>query len=75
VVEVDERGRVTAAYLPGARSPELDSCILKEVRDYGWHFEPARECNGDPIAGEFAADEGIVCGHLALEATSGRTRS
>jgi len=32
VVQVDEHGRVTGAYLRGRRSPELDGCILGEVR-------------------------------------------
>jgi hypothetical protein len=43
------------------RSPELDACILQEVRDNGWEFEPAHECNGDPLAGEYVTEEGIVC--------------
>ena len=38
VVEVDERAQVTAAFIPGVRSPELDACILAEVRQNGWDF-------------------------------------
>jgi hypothetical protein len=75
VVEVDDRGNATAAYIPGMRSPTLDACILKEVRQNGWEFDPARECNGDPLAGEYVTEEGIVCGQLARRATSGRTTS
>src|SRR5262245_61041489 len=41
VVAIDEHGGVTAAYIPGMRSPELDDCILTEVRTAGWEFEPA----------------------------------
>jgi hypothetical protein len=74
VVRVDERGRVTEAYIRGMRSPELDACILREVRANGWQFGPARECNGDPIAGEYVADIGIVCGDVSSEVASGRTR-
>ena len=73
VVQVDEHGRVTGAYLRGRRSPELDGCILGEVRANGWEFGPARECNGDPIAGEYVAELGIVCGSDAAKVASGRT--
>ena len=61
VVRVDKLGRVTEAYIRGMRSPELDACILREVRANGWEFEPARECNGDPIAGEYAAEIRVIC--------------
>jgi hypothetical protein len=65
VVEIDEHGEATAAYIPGMRSPELDACVLKEIHDYRWEFEPARECSGDPLAGQYVTEEGIVCGPRA----------
>jgi hypothetical protein len=75
VVRVDERGNPTEAYIVGMRSPEVDACILAELRAKGWVFDPARECNGDPIAGEYTGDyeAEITCGHELSEATSGRT--
>ncbi len=61
VVEIDERGNPTAAYIPGMRSSQLDACILNEIRDAGWAFEPARECSGEPLAGEYVTEQSIVC--------------
>ena len=74
VVRVDEHAQLLEAYIPGTRSPELDACILKELRVSGWRFEPARECNGDPLAGDYVEESGIVCGHASSRVTGGRTR-
>jgi TonB family protein len=62
VIRVDERGQVKEAYIPGMRSPALDECVLAEVRALGWAFEPAHECNGDPLPGEYTHDFSIECG-------------
>ena len=62
VVRVDREGRVLEAFIREQRSPSIDACILDEVRH--WSFEPARECNGDPMPGEFTSDYGIICDGL-----------
>jgi hypothetical protein len=63
-LRVDEGGAVVAAYIPGQRSAELDECLLAEVRTRGWAFQPARECNGDPIAAEFEVTGMVICDPL-----------
>ena len=73
VVRVDKHGQMLEAYIPGLRSFERDACVLKELRASGWRFEPARECNGDPLAAEYVENSGIVCGHASSQETSGRT--
>jgi hypothetical protein len=65
VIRVDERGRVTEAFVPSTRSPEIDSCVLREVRENGWTFEPARDCSGVPVPGEYTTDVRIICGRAA----------
>ena len=60
-LRIDEQGQIMAAYVLGQRSPELDECLLAEVRARGWAFQPARGCNGDPLPGEFAAEGSIIC--------------
>ena len=74
VVRVDESGHVTDAYIRGMRSVGLDACVLKEVRANDWRFGPARDCYGDPIAGEYVSEMGIICGNVALKVASGRTK-
>ena len=74
MVRVDESGHVTDAYIRGMRSVGLDACVLKEVRANDWRFGPARDCYGDPIAGEYVSEMGIICGNVALKVASGRTK-
>ena len=69
VIRVDERGQVTEAYVPGARSPKTDGCILAEVRANGWTFAPARDCSGLPVPGEYTTDLSIVCGKVGGRTT------
>jgi hypothetical protein len=61
VVRVDMSGRPIEAFVPGRRSPALDACLLAEVQRWPVAFEPARECNGEPLAGEFRTDWEITC--------------
>jgi hypothetical protein len=62
IVRVDRDGHVTEAFIEGQRSATTDACILAEVRQSS--FEPARECDGDPLPGEFSEDYGIACTEL-----------
>ena len=59
-LEIDEGGTVTAVYVLGQRSPQRDECLLAEVKSMGWAFQPARECNGDPLPGEYALERSII---------------
>jgi hypothetical protein len=61
VVRVDASGQPIEAFIPGQRSPSLDACLLAEVRSWRVAFEPARECSGEPLIGEFQTDWQITC--------------
>jgi hypothetical protein len=63
-LSIGEQGEITAAYILGERSPQLDECLLAEVQSKGWTFQPARECNGDPLAAEFEVGGAIICDPL-----------
>lgn len=63
LMHIDDQGQVTEARILGIRhSPELANCLLAEVRANGWTFEPARDCNGDPMPGEYTSDVAPECG-------------
>jgi len=80
IVKVDASGQVSEAFIAEQRSPTIDACILRDVRQ--WSFLPARECSGEPIAGEYTSAYGIICDEIGMpgtpaqsqEGTSGRTR-
>ncbi len=59
VALVDRRGRATEAFLREKRSPSLDACVLASVQQMP--FEPARECNGDALPGEYRVSFIIAC--------------
>ncbi len=65
VIRVDEGGHITEAFVPRSRSPGVDACVLSELRATGRTFEPARDCNGTPMPGEYSETVGIVCGNDA----------
>jgi hypothetical protein len=62
LAQIDAEGRVVAAFVAERRSASLDACVLARVR--GWTFEPARECNGDPLAGQFENQCAVICDPL-----------
>lgn len=59
VARIHRNGRATEAFLREKRSPRLDACVLAAVQQIP--FEPARECNGDALSGEYRMSFSILC--------------
>jgi hypothetical protein len=59
VVRVNERGVVTAASVAGERSPKAEDCAREQLAR--WEFQPARECTGEPLPGEFRVECAVIC--------------
>ena len=61
VVLVTPQGAAFDAYLAGEASPPLERCLLAELQTRS--FEPARECDGRPIAGSLRLKYSDVFGY------------
>lgn len=50
------------AHIPGiTHTDELEECLLAELRSHRWRFEAARDCNREPVPGEYTADVALEC--------------
>jgi hypothetical protein len=64
VALVTPQGAVFDAYLPGEASPPLERCVLAELQ--ARTLEPARECDGHPVAGSLRLKYSDLFGYTCM---------